>query len=75
MMKKVSKDVSHVETLPIQNKVQLPVNVMELTEHLEKVIIHVDVRQDTYLEKLMELFRKIRAVMKIAFRQSLTDVI
>ncbi len=38
---------------------------METIEHLEKVIIHVDAKQGMYSEKLMELYRKIRAVMKI----------
>jgi len=40
---------------------------MELIEHLEKVIIHVDAKQDLSSEKLMELSKKIKVVMKFAF--------
>ena len=66
MMKKVNKGASLAETLLILKLAQLPVNVMETTDLLERVTTLADARRDMYSERLMELFKKTKAVMKTA---------
>ena len=53
-MKKDSKDASLAVTLEPQMKAPSLASVLESTEHLEKVITHVDANQGLYTEKLME---------------------
>jgi len=40
---------------------------MEITEHLVRVIIHVDASPDLFTEKSMELLFKIKVQMKTVF--------
>lgn len=66
-MRKDNRDVNHVETLLIQKKELQLAFVMVLIDLLVKVTIHADAKQDTCLERSMELFKKTNQVMKTVF--------